>query len=98
MTHSTQAAMVLIYNRPILESPIGRRKARVECRWCKRAVIATKWICMECYMGLPLNIRKSLNNLYRLSKVVGKRHPQLLLDWREKIGEAFNYLEDKKGN
>ena len=49
-------------------------------------------------MKLPLKIRKSLNNLYRISKHVGKRHPQLLLDWHEKIGEAFDYLEDEKGN
>ncbi len=96
MPDNTNSALSLIYSRPVLEPPIGRRKARLECRWCKKPVIETRWVCLECYMRLPLKIRKSLNNLYRISKHVGKDHPQLLLDWREKIGEAFNYLEYDK--
>lgn len=96
MTHSMNTVLALIRNRPILEPPIGRRKPRVECRWCKKPVINTHWVCKKCYMDIPLTLRKSLNNLYRISKHVGKRHPQLFLDWYEKIREAFNYLEYDK--
>lgn len=46
-------------------------------------------------MVLPLKIRKRLDGIYRLTKVLGREHKELLADWREAIREAVNYMDEE---
>lgn len=63
-------AYSLLMTPECVEPPMGRRKARNECPCanCANHIICTRWICNNCWKGLPKMYKRALKKAYDKAK------------------------------